>query len=46
MKLDSLRPGSGKWKEVVENAKTFNWKVQRLEEEKVFFVGSFSLTIK
>jgi hypothetical protein len=23
----------GKWKEVVEKAKTFNWGVQRLEEE-------------
>jgi hypothetical protein len=23
----------GKWKEVVEKAKTFNWEVQRLEEE-------------
>jgi hypothetical protein len=23
----------GKWKEVVERAKTFNWEVQRLEEE-------------
>ena len=24
----------GKWKEVVEKAKTFNYEVQRLEEEK------------
>ena len=23
----------GKWKELVEKAKTFNWEVQRLEEE-------------
>jgi hypothetical protein len=25
----------GKWKEVVEKAKTFNWEVQRLEEEEI-----------
>ena len=28
----------GKWKDVVEKAKTFNWEVQRLEEKEVCFV--------
>jgi hypothetical protein len=25
----------GKWKEVVEKAETFNWEVQRLEEDNI-----------
>jgi hypothetical protein len=29
-----------KWKEVVEKAKTFNWEVQRLEEEEEYCVLS------
>jgi len=33
MKIKNCVQDRGKWKEVVEKAKTLNWEVQRLEEE-------------